>query len=141
MTLARVSAMGMLVLSVALTTFCGGSLFVACKDANAPTGAQVAAGAEAGGPAAEGVCQLVENFTGSTVVESICASLPEIATILEVVAPLIALAEKGDAGHARETCKVIPTTTVCATPSQLHQGIVAVVNQRRARLLVDAGLQ
>lgn len=129
----------LLVASVACLTFCTGSLFVACKGASAPTATEVAAGVEAGAPVAEGVCQQIENWTGSTTLETICASLPEIATIVATVVPLIALAEKEDAGHAREDCKVIPTTTVCATPSQLHAGIQAVLSQRKARFLLDAG--
>lgn len=136
---ARISSLVMLVLSVALTVFCGSAMFVACKGSEMPSPATV----EAGVAVAPGVCTLIENITGTQanpIVESLCASAGEIATLVATVIPLIALAEKSDAGKAREACKVIPTTTVCATPDQLHAGIQAVVAQRRARFLIDGGL-
>lgn len=111
-------------------------LFSSCKGASAPTGADV----EAGAPIAEDICQLIENKTGSTVLETICASLPEIALIAETI---LAMRVDSGAPTSSEACTQVPKTNppLCATPRELHGAIHAVMMQRRARLLVDAGLQ
>lgn len=123
----------MLITSMSCLTFSAGSLFVACKGSETPAGV-----VEAGAPIAEGVCQLIENSTGSTVLETICATLPEVAVI---VATILALRVDSGAPLASEVCKPLPGSTLCATPREIHAGIQAVVAQRRARFLVDAGLQ
>lgn len=133
MSAARASALAMLSCSVALLTFSAGGLFSGCKGTETPANV-----IEAGAPIAEGVCQLIENQTGSTVLETICATLPEIATI---VATILALREDSGVPTAAEVCKPIPQTKVCATPRELHAGIVAVLQERRARFLRDAGMQ
>jgi hypothetical protein len=137
---APIASLAMLFLSVVLATFSCGQLLVACKGAEAPSPAVL----EAGVAEAPGVCTLIENITGTQanpIVESLCANAGEIATIVATVIPLIALADRTDAGKSRAACRLIPTTTVCATPEQLHAGIQAVVSQRRTRFLVDAGMQ
>lgn len=110
-----------------------GALVASCQPAKAP--AVEEAGIAAAGP----LCTLIENVIG-TDIESLCASAPEIAQLVAVVVPLIAMADKVDAGHAREACKNIPTTNVCATPLQLHAGFVALIHARQDRELVDGGL-
>lgn len=124
----------LLVSSVALLTFSAGSLAVACKGAETPSPTLI----EAAAPVAQDVCTLIENQTGSTILETVCASLPEIALIVETI---LALRVDSGAPTASEVCKPIPKTTVCATPREIHAGIGAVLAQRRARFLVDAGLQ
>lgn len=130
----RMCIMTVAVCSSALFVFSASALLTDCKDASAP---QVNAAVEAGAPVAEGACQQIENITGSQGLEVLCASLPEIAIIASIVTPLIFARAATDAG----TCKVIPTTNLCATPSELHQGIDAVLTHRRALLLRDAGLE
>lgn len=120
--------------SAGLFALCTTTLLTDCKDASAP---QVNSIVEAGAPAVENDCQLIENLTGSQALETVCASLPEVALLVSVVAPLILARSSTDAG----TCKLIPTTNLCATPTELHQGISAILKQRRARFLVDAGLE
>jgi hypothetical protein len=126
-----------LVLGSILGGFVWGATFIDCKGAQSP-----AADVEAGAPIAQGVCTLIENVIASTapnvapIVETICADTPEIATIVETI---LLLRKATDAATSTATCSVVPTTSVCATPLELHAGIVAVLHARQARLLLDAG--
>ncbi len=75
------------------------------------------------GDATNAACTLVEAFTADTTVESVCASAPVLAEL--VTAAIAARADAGAARHA-EHCKIIPTTTVCATNAETLAGIRAV---------------
>jgi hypothetical protein len=72
------------------------------------------------GHATQAGCTLVEALTDSAIVESFCALAPELAELGALVLSTRADAGSADAGTARSTvaCKVIPTTTVCATNTE-----------------------
>ena len=67
------------------------------------------------GDGAKAACTLVEVFTDSAVVDSICATAPELIELGAIV-----MMARPDA-EARKTlkCSVIPTTQVCAESSEL----------------------
>lgn len=75
-------------------------------------------------------CQIVEAFEGGQVVDSICASAPELAQIATAALDARS-AERADAG-ARMTlrCRQIPTTGTCATDAELRVAIAKVKASR-----------
>jgi hypothetical protein len=102
-----------------------------CRPGTTPQGV-----VEAGAPVATGVCSFLEGVLPDGTIATICATVEEILLIVSVVAPLIAADGVPEAG----TCTILPGTTVCATRAQVGRGIAAVLQQRRARLMIDAGL-
>ncbi len=79
------------------------------------------------GDATDAACTVVEALTPDQTVESVCAMAPEVASIVAFIA-----STRADAGPARyaERCKLIPTTTVCATNAETLAAVRAVKAKR-----------
>lgn len=61
-------------------------------------------------------CTIVQAFVQNEVVYDVCATAPEITAIVADIASMRATA---DAGAAKlEKCRIIPTTTLCATSQE-----------------------
>ena len=103
-----------------------------CKGPVTPGGVEDAAAGLA--PIGDALCKWIEGLTDVGAIVTICAVAEELGLIASVVAPLLG-SESPDAGP----CMTIPTTTVCATKSEIGKGIEVVLDRRRARLLLDAG--
>ena len=74
------------------------------------------------GDATEAGCALVQAFTADHVVDSICATAPELAQLAAA-----AMASRADSGaRTVVACKIIPTTTTCASNAETLAGIRAV---------------
>ena len=74
------------------------------------------------GDATEAGCALVQAFTADHVVDSICATAPELAQLAAAV-----MAARADSGaRTVVACKIIPTTTTCASNAETLAGIRAV---------------
>ncbi len=72
-------------------------------------------------------CTVLEAFEGGAVVDSICATAPELASIADT----IATSKAPDSGARMATrCRMIPTTTVCASDSELRAAIQKVKASR-----------
>jgi hypothetical protein len=107
-----------------------------CPSAHVPTTGQAEAGAQGVG----NFCTMLEGITSSGTVASICADAEEVAWIAVQFVKLFGEITVPEAG-ASISCKPIPTTPYCATPQQMGRIIEALVTHRRARFLLDAGLQ
>ncbi len=81
------------------------------------------------GDAATDACTIVKALDPSAVVDSICATAPELAALGAFVAGT--RADAGGAGAKRaDPCEVIPKTTVCATNAETLAAIRAVKAKR-----------
>ena len=107
-----------------------------CKPGDTPT-VVLEAGVT---PVVDQTCAWLEGVTDNTTVLSICATAEEVLVLVGIIAPLLS---KSTATSSTPTdagaCKMIPSTTLCATREQLGVGILALIERRRARLLLDAG--
>lgn len=117
-------------------TFCLSLLFFAAACPQTANGPTTDADSSVAPPttAASPLCIALQGLTGSNTVETICATVDEIA---QVVAYILTL-RQGDAGTAW-TCTVIPTTNLCATGREIGQGIEFLIRKRQARLMLDGG--
>ena len=82
----------------------------------------------------EAGCKLIEAFADNNVINSICATAPEIATIAADIINRRALdADSGaDAGARKlEKCRNLPTTPICATETEFLAGIKAAQAARK----------
>jgi len=81
------------------------------------------------GDDAKAACTLVQAFEASAVVDSICATAPELVELGAVV--LASRADAGDAGVKVSACKPIPgPLSVCATNAET---LAAIRNVKAAR--------
>lgn len=103
-------------LIAALASITLGAAAVDCKATTAQNVATADTVLEAGAPAVQPACTLLEAFNESAVIEAICAALPDIIAIAPaVIAGVVALADvKPDA----EACKPVPGSTLCFTNGQ-----------------------
>lgn len=76
----------------------------------------------------DAACKLVEAFSGTPAVESICATAPELAAL--AAAALDARAAAAARDRKADQCKPVPTTTVCVTETELAAGIRSVKAKR-----------
>jgi hypothetical protein len=74
------------------------------------------------GAGTQAACTLVQAFSDSVVVDSICASAPELA---ELAAAVMASREDASARKAGP-CRPLPESDVCATESETLRAIRAV---------------
>jgi hypothetical protein len=116
----------MLALAFALTTG-------ACKGVSTPTGGDV----EAGAGVASGICTLIDGIDDSGVVRTICATVAEVALIVEFILTL--RTTDGGTPDASTSCKPLPGSTLCATAAERAKGILYVTHQRAAHLMLDGG--
>lgn len=80
---------------------------------------------QAGG-GTDAACKVVEAFSDSAAVESVCATAPELVELAAA-----AMAARADSGaRSVRTCKIIPDTTTCATNAEMLAGIRAVRARR-----------
>ena len=76
-------------------------------------------------------CQFLTGLTDNQTVIAICATVEEIAFIASLFTPLL------DTVPTEDCTYLPPPQRVCLTPNQLGTGILAVVEQRKARLMRD----
>lgn len=98
------------------------SYFMGCSPAKVKSGTEIG-------------CNVIEAFTDDKIVESICATAPELASLAaEIIASRMATrADSGtDGGSPRGTtaCKVIPGAAICATNEET---LVAIRSLKAAR--------
>lgn len=93
---------------------------------------------EAGVGIVDNTCTLLEGFTQNQTVITICAYVEEVATIATFIVNFLrhGATQAADAG----TCTPLPGTGVCATKSELGQAIQLIVQKRKVRLMLDAGV-
>ena len=76
---------------------------------------------------AKASCSLLEAFADNNVIDSICATAPELAAIAaDIIAKRTANADggiDGGIGKKLDKCRALSTTQVCATESEILAGI------------------
>jgi hypothetical protein len=90
---------------------------------------------EAGVAVAVGVCSLIEGVDESGTVRNICATVEEIATIVQFVLTLRTTPDAGPSG----ACAVLPGSSLCVSSAERAKGILFVARVRERRLMLDAG--
>lgn len=107
----------------------------ACSPSRTPTVTDVEAGADV----AAGVCSLIDGIDDSGIVRTICATVAEVAQIVE----FILLLRATDAGlpNASTVCKPLPGSAFCATSAERAKAILFVTQLRAARLSLDGGVR
>lgn len=85
--------------------------------------------------AVNSTCRFIEATTDDGTVKTVCATIEEIGAIVSLF-----VARRGDAGSPVGRCSVLPTTSFCATPAEVSEGI-DVINARRAATLRDGGVR
>ncbi len=78
--------------------------------------------------ATTGACKIVDAFAGDAIVDSICATAPELAALATIVAE----SRKADpaSAHKVSACRPIPDTATCATDAELRMAIQKVKASR-----------
>lgn len=87
------------------------------------------------GDDAQLACTLVEAFTDSPTVDSVCATAPELVTLTTAAVEARAAAQEARAvagSRYAAPCRRIPGTETCATEAEIATGIRA-VKAKRAR--------
>lgn len=106
------------------------STFLGCPKPKTPADDS----AEAGAPLSGGSrCENLQGATDSGAVLIVCLTVEEIAYVVSLLVPMLGLS--ADAG----ACTIVPTTTVCAPPLAIGRALSKVLDQRRGRLMRDAG--
>lgn len=82
------------------------------------------------GDGTKAACTIVEAVTDSALVDSICATAPELASLAAFVASVRADAGSDAGARMAAPCKVIPQTTTCATNAETAAAIRALKAKR-----------
>lgn len=105
---------------------CGSLLLQDCKGPVSPNDV------EAGIISVTAGCQFLKGVTDNQTVIAVCATLEEVAFIASLFTPLL------DTFPDAESCTyILPERNLCLTEEQIGQGILAVVERRKARLARD----
>lgn len=83
------------------------------------------------GDGAQAECKIVEAIADSTVVDSVCATAPELVALATAAAEARAAAQDGGARKAMARCRMIPGTETCASEAEIAVGIRAVKASRK----------
>ncbi len=104
-----------------------------CKGVSAPTVSDV----EAGAGVASGICSYITGVDDTQVVRVICATVVEVAQIVEFI--LLLRTVDGGPPAAEPVCATLPGTALCVTSAERAKAILFITGMRAARLTIDGG--